>query len=179
MKRAMPFISVDFVFWILLALAVLSMTFGALTSQFPAAAIAPVAIGIIWALARNRLPGLVAHAGFLLFCGMAAGGITLGIAASPMLVGVVTSMAAWDVQRFQQRLKLVKKSSETDRLQQRHLRILLFTCAAGLLVGLIPLFNRQEFPFSVVFFLALFLVIMLTGAVRYLHQDRSQVDHAQ
>lgn len=96
-----------------------------------------------------------------LFFSMAAWGIWQGLPAWLMLVVTLLTLASWDLGRFSYRMVDVIDEPAALRMEQTHLKRLGFTLAAGLFIGILPLWVRIPLDFGWALVLGLIAMIAL------------------
>jgi hypothetical protein len=160
--------------WILpasavLAALVLALGYG-LNELWGGVAVA-VAVGGFWLAGQWRRWEWVASAGLVVWIGVAALGLVLGVRGGWMLVGVVTALVAWDLDRFVWRVRAAGRVEDADALERRHLRRLLAVGGTGLLLGVIAFSLRIRLGFAVAFLLALLALWGLSRVVGFLRRE--------
>ena len=155
-------------FSLALGLAAGALTLGyALRESWPGAALI-VALGFAWIAARRRqdwAPSL----GLLVFTAMAAFGAWRGAPTAWMLAGIVSALAAWDLDHFARRLRDAPVDGEAA-LARAHLRRLLLVSSAGLLAGWFALGVRVELGFAAALALGLLVLVALSRAISLLRR---------
>jgi hypothetical protein len=154
---------------IVLAVAVLAIGYG-LSALWRGAAVA-LAVGAFWLAGQWRRWGWVASVALVLLIGAAAVGLWSGVGGGWMLVGVVTALVAWDLDRFAWRMRAVGRVEDVDVFGRRHLQRLLTVGGIGLLLGAVALSLRVRLGFAVAFLLALLAVLGLSRVVGFLRRE--------
>jgi hypothetical protein len=160
--------------WILsagtvLAAAALAMGYG-LQEVWGGVAVAGV-VGGFWLFGQWRRWGRVASVALVLMIGTATVGLWLGVGGGWALAGVVAALAAWDLDRFTQRMRMAGRAVDADVLERRHLRRLSVVSGAGLLLGVVALSVRVRLGFAAAFLLGLLAVLGLSRAVSFLRRE--------
>ncbi len=130
-----------------------------------------VMLGLVWfTTQQRRAPGFE---GLLLFFFIFSAGLGfwLGSPAWLMLLGVVFSIGAWDLDHFLQRLGQVEHVELKSGLGCEHLRRLFLVEAAGLLIGLIALTLQARISFWWEALLVLLVVIGLSRIVARVRKE--------
>ena len=83
-----------------------------------------------------------------------------------MLAGVVAALAAWDLARFDERLRTAGAIPRRAELTRAHLRHLALAAAAGLLLGGIALGVRFELTFGWVVLIGALAIAGISGLIR-------------
>ncbi len=101
------------------------------------------------------------YANYLLAAGclLLAYGAWLDVAAGWLLGGMLTTLAAWDLDAFWRRLQRVARIEQADQLIGSHLRQLALTLMLGLVFSLVALFVRYELRFGWGLLIILLLII--------------------
>ena len=102
-------------------------------------AVLPLALTATWWLLEPRRWTWLPSAELLAYLASAAAGLLLDLPAVLPLLTTVAALAAWDLQRFLQRLAPHPPDAHTARLQFLHLHRLLAVNALGLLLAALTL----------------------------------------
>ncbi|HEU5102774.1 MAG TPA: hypothetical protein VFU22_27320 [Roseiflexaceae bacterium] len=127
------------------------------------------AIGLLWSIGQWRgahWPTDLYLAGWV---GLAAFGAWQGVSAGWMLVAMIAALAAWDLDRFAERLHSAGRVIHPTDLARAHLRQLAIVVGVGLVLGFVALGLRIELTFGwalLVAGLAIYSLSRLIGAGR-------------
>jgi hypothetical protein len=124
------------------------------------------AIGLLWLAGRWRGWDWVTDPCLAGWVGMAAFGAWQGLPAAWMLAGVAAALAAWDLDRFDQRLRAAGAIPRRAELARAHLRRLAPTIGAGLLLGGIALGARLELTFAWAVLIGALAIVGISGLIR-------------
>lgn len=152
-----------------LAAAVLAMGYG-LNSLWSGAVVALV-VGALWLVGQWRKWGWVGSVALVLLVAVAAVGQMGDVGSGWMLVGVVVSLVAWDLDRFVRRMRVAGHVEGIDVLERRHLWRLLIVAGAGLFLGAVALSIKIRLGFAVAFLLAFLAVLGLSRVVGFLQRE--------
>ncbi len=125
---------------------------------------ASVALGGLWLIGLRQGWMWTASLELLAFVSLSALGAWLGTPAIGTLFTVIIALAAWDLQRFAERLRRTERVEAEARLIEAHLMRLSLICSLGLLLGGIALAWHVRLSF---WWTLLLSFIALTG----LHQE--------
>lgn len=136
----------------------------------------PIALGAaaltgLWLVDYGRRWGKLSALAFPCFVVAAAAGVNLTWGAGWAPAGLVVALAAWDLDRFAGRLRVVDVTDETADLKRRHLVRLLLVSVLGLVLAWIALGIRIELSFALILLLGFLAVIGLSVAVRSLARE--------
>jgi hypothetical protein len=152
-----------------LAAAVFAVGYG--LNELWGGAVTVGVVGAFWMVGQWRRWRWVTSVALVLLMGAAVMGLWLGVGGGWMLVGVVTALVAWDLDRFVWRMRAAGRVESADTLERRHLQRLLIVGGAGLLLGAVALSFRIRLGFAVAFLLALLAVLGLSQAVSFLRRE--------
>lgn len=93
-----------------------------------------------------------------------------GLLAPVLLIGIIATLVAWDLQRFAARLRSVGVVDNARRLVRGHLVRILLIAAPGLAFGILGMLVRLSLPFAVVLLLTLLAAGGLIRALTYLRR---------
>jgi len=125
-------------------------------------------VGIIWLLTalRERLT-----AGTICFVFSSLLTMLSAIGSDPgalVLITWITSLAAWDLSRFNLRLRQIEPPETGVRLEKLHLTRLGYTLAAGFIAGLLAIYLRIHLSFTMAVVLGFAGLVILSIAIRTL-----------
>jgi hypothetical protein len=129
-----------------------------------------LALGLLWLFDQWRGGGRVASVALVFFVGAAAVGLWLDLGDVWMLLGVVTALSAWDLDRFAQRQSNVRVEN-IQLLERRHLRRLLIVDGVGFLLAAVGLGLKIKVSFGAALLLVLLAVLGLSRAVGFLRRE--------
>lgn len=148
---------------IILASSTLAVGYGLEGLWLPTAAV--LSLGGVWLFAQRAKWGWMAWLMLTLLTLAAAVGASFGVNAVLMLVGLIASLSAWDLDGFVRQLRTVDKVEHESVLQRRHLRRLLVVDILGLLSGILALAVEVELSFALALVLGLVALIALSRAI--------------
>ena len=128
--------------------------------------------GIFWGFAASRNWGWIASPALAGYIAAAAFGTLRGLPSFPMLAGVVAALAAWDLHRFEIRLKDVNRDELTSALERAHLKRILITSGLGLGLSTVGRSFQLNFSFGVVVLLTLLMAFSLSRMMSQLKITR-------
>jgi hypothetical protein len=137
--------------------------------------LALLALGALWRFDQVRGWGRLAAPGLMIFVMAAAVGLLYEVPSGLMLLATVASLAAWDLDRFSQRLKSKPVDAGTAHLERLHLKRLLIVCLLGLLLAGSALLIRFRLSFGLAVLIALLVVISLTRVTGSLRKSQEQL----
>ena len=100
--------------------------------------------------------------------GAAVGGFWLQASAELMLAGMVAALIAWDLARFDTRLRTAHRIEGSQNLVRQHLQRLLITISVALPLAVGALRVRAKLNFGTAFVAGLLAILGLSQAVRAL-----------
>lgn len=154
-------------FWahLLLAVATLAIAYALVGGWM--FSIILIVLGGVWLAAQVR--GAHGLGGFLLllFLVAAAMNFWMGGPGWLLLFAVVTSLGAWDLNHFLQRLGEVDRVEFASGLGRSHLRRLALVEGIGLLAGLVALTVKIELQFGWVALLVLLVVFAISRVIAF------------
>lgn len=157
-------------YWGQLLAAVAALSIGYALGQHRLIALALVFFGFIWLVARRRnssgIGGLVMTS-FLLAGGL---GPLFGAPAWLMLLAIVTTLGAWDLDHFMLRLSGIDQVDYSTGLRRSHLTRLGLVQGLGFLLGLLALTLRTSIPLALTMLLVLLAVIGVRWLVWYVRR---------
>lgn len=123
----------------------------------------------LW-LSQRRLPASwplssAALVAFAILCGWA---VWRGAATFPVLAGLVSFLAVWDLDHFNQQLASAGRIEEEKRVVRARLLWLAAAGGLGLLLAGLTLNIEFDLPFFWIFFLGLSLILGLGALARWL-----------
>jgi len=131
----------------------------------------PAGWSLLWLVAEWRGWQKFTAAGLVVFIGLAAAGVRLGVGSTWLLLGTVGGLAAWDLARFARRLSLTAEA-EPAALLPAHLRRLLVVAGAALLFGALALASWVELNFGLAVLLGLLMSVSLSWLVGFFRRAR-------
>jgi hypothetical protein len=132
---------------------------------------ASVALGCLWLVGLWRGWHGTDALGLVGFVSLAAVGVWLMLAAPILLVSVVAALAAWDAQRFAQRLWEAEHVRGETELVRSHLQRLFWVCGSGCVLGEIALGVRVPLGFTWALLLGALAIVGLSRAIRWLNRS--------
>lgn len=124
---------------IAIALATLALWLAYSAAGRWAGAIIVAALGLWWWVGDRRGWSQANHTGFVGLVCAAALGLWLALPPLGMLVGMLLTLAAWDLQHFSMRLRTVQRVDAAKRLIRSHLQYLLLVLLCGAVTGVVAL----------------------------------------
>ena len=159
------------IFWAHLLTAVAVLAIGYAWSGVILAALVIVLFGALWyASQQHGGPGIEGIV-FTLFVLASAGGFYLGIAGWLLLLVVVASLGAWDLDHFLQRLSAVDRVAFETGLGRQHIRRLLIVEGIGYLAGLTAITIRLQISFGWVALLIFMAVVGISQVVQFVKKQ--------
>ncbi|MBZ0298363.1 MAG: hypothetical protein K8J31_01425 [Anaerolineae bacterium] len=150
------------------AALIYTLTFAA--AQEYLIALLAFALGFIWLLLEIKRLKPPATLFFLFFVGLAIIGCVQDGPVLLMLLGLSSTLAAWDLSRFQSRATLDGEIEMTAGFEERHLRRLAIVAGAGFLLALLPLLATLPMNFVVLAVVLLVTMSVLRRAFLTLRQ---------
>lgn len=142
--------------------ATLTLVLGYALSSLWSGSLAAMALGLLWLVGQRHRLGWPADLGFFSLVATAAFGVWWGLSAGWMLLGLVTALMAWDLDRFIWRLERAEQIEGKVQIQRHHLQRLLLVAGLGLLSGGIALSIQLELNLGWIIFLGLLVFIGLS-----------------
>jgi len=160
-----------FVLFISLGLATLILTLVYGLNASPALGLVITAFGLLWLIGAWLDWHWTASLGLIIFIGAAAFGIWFELPADWLLLGIVATLASWDLNHFAQRLRAAEDIEGERVLKRAHLQRLFIVASLGLLLGEVTLRVQLSFAFGWAFLLGLLAVLGLSQAIRFLRRE--------
>lgn len=153
------------VLWgVILATAII-FSWVSLTAQDTLAASVSALIGAIWLIQEINRKTPLSSAYFIAFVGLTALGALNHAPLPLLLLGLCADLAAWDLSRFQQRIKDEAKSSEKTFLEINHLQKLAAVTGIGFLIAFVPLLIQISVNFVILLLMMLLALIVLRQSI--------------
>ena len=130
-----------------------------------------IILGILWLFAIKQNRDWPASGFLVCFVGVAVGGIHMNVGTGWMLLGVITSLSAWDLHHFFLRLALVQESEVMERLERAHLHRLLIMNGLGLVLTGTALTVKIEIGFGIVLLLTAVAIVCLSYFISSLRRE--------
>ncbi|HLF28689.1 MAG TPA: hypothetical protein VJG32_20360 [Anaerolineae bacterium] len=127
-----------------------------------------VALGLSWWVGQRRGWNRVTPAGLISFTVLAAFGVWRGVSAAWMVVGVAATLATWDLDHFDRRLRAINRVEGERELIRAHARRLFGVAGLGLVLAWIASGVRVELTFAWALLLGLIALLALSRAVKLL-----------
>jgi hypothetical protein len=137
--------------------------------------LASCVIGVLWVLAEIYKMALLPHLFFASFIGFAAVGSQNGLPVPLMLFGVCTDLAAWDLSRFQTRIREFTKRNPGAEIIKKHLVKLTATIGIGYILACLPLFIRFSMSFIIVVVLTLLTILVLRQSILIIWNEKISI----
>ncbi|HEY43089.1 MAG TPA: DUF4175 domain-containing protein [Anaerolineae bacterium] len=125
----------------------------------------------LWLLGQRRGLKWVPSLGLLLFIGLAAIGLWLTLAPGLMLLGMIATLAAWDLENFLRRVEGAERVDHRNDLERRHLRRLLMVEGSGTLLAVAALSVDVNFGFGSALLLGLLAIVGLSRTIGFLRRE--------
>lgn len=129
------------------------------------------ALGMLWLIGHRRRWGWTGALVFTFFVGAAAFGAWRGLPAGGMLVAMVVTLMAWDLDAFVRRLRDARRVADERALMRAHLLRFSLVAAIGLLLSGIALVGRVELGLGGALLLGLLVVLSLSRAFGTLNRQ--------
>jgi len=136
-----------------------------LGSQDYSLAVLAVVLGCIWFGLEARQRHEFGWLFFLIFVGMAVWGSAQNVSTPMLLLGLTADLGAWDLSRFQLRVRSVPDTPIRARLERKHIQKLLVTLGSGFFIALVPLYIQVSISFVAVALFVLFGLFALRRSV--------------
>jgi hypothetical protein len=122
-------------------------------------------LGALWIIGWRRAWGIASLllAFFLVAVGV---GVLIGVWPGWMLLSVILSLCAWDLEGFRRVIKGGWRAEAVPEMERRHLRRLGLVSSAGLLLAVIALLVRVRFAFGIALLVGLLAAWGLGQVVR-------------
>ncbi len=130
-----------------------------------------VAVAAVWWLGLRRGWDWTALGGLVCYTGVAAAGLLLDLQVGWMLLAMVATLTAWDLDHFFRRLNPVDGVGSDRSLERRHLLRLLTVDGVGLLLGAIALRIEVKLTFATILLLGLLAAVGLGQTIRFLRRE--------
>ncbi len=131
-----------------------------------------IVVGLSWFIAQARgWQRLMTPLAFSALVALAAIGAWRGIGAGWMLSGMVMTLAAWDLVRFERRIREATDIEDAALLRRAHFRRLFSTLSLGLLLGGLALSLRLSLNLGGAILLGLLILFGLGRVVGVLRQQ--------
>ncbi len=137
-------------------------------NQFWIASFLITMLGILWIVGHFKGWKWQASVMFTLFIGASAIGLWLNLSQWLILLGVVGTISAWDLDHFSQRIKYAGLVVEKSKLEKCHIERLLVVNFFGLFLGSIALTLKIKLGFGAALLLAMIAVLGLNRVMIFL-----------
>jgi len=127
-----------------------------------------IAFGALWLFAQRPGWGWAASLGLIFFVVAAARGIFLDMPTGWLLLGVVATLSAWDLDHFIRRLKQARPVEKALDLERRHLKWLTIIAGVGLVLGGIAIVLEVKLKFGWMLILGMVLILSLSRLIELL-----------
>lgn len=134
-------------------------------------AIVAIVSGSTWLLLEIKTKEVPNAVFFVVFWGLVIIGAMRGIPVLYMLVALSADLAAWDLSRFQARIRYEEQSTSRALLELKHLQKLAGALSIGLLIALFPTFVQVSLSFVVFLFLLILMMLILRKSVLALRKE--------
>jgi hypothetical protein len=125
----------------------------------------------LWLLGQRSGLKWVPSLGLLLFIGLTAIGLWLTLSAGLMLLGMIATLATWDLESFLQRMEGAERVDHRNDLERRHLRRLLMVEGLGILLTFAALSFNVSFGFGSALLLGLLAMVGLSRTIGFLRRE--------
>jgi hypothetical protein len=129
-----------------------------------------VAVGCLWLIGLRRGWSGTDTLGLVGFTGLATVGVLLALAAPILLAGQVAALAAWDLDRFAERMRSAGRVEDAADLTRAHLVRLLAATGTGLVLGSVALGMQLPLSFGWALLLAALIILGLSRAIGWLNR---------
>jgi|HigsolmetaAR201D_1030396.scaffolds.fasta_scaffold07843_3 hypothetical protein len=133
-----------------------------------------VLMGGLWVVAQHQGWRSIEALGLLVTFGLAAVGVLLELNSFTMLLGIAAGIAAWDIDRFRQRMRAVSTVEDEDALIRHHLQRLAIGLGIGTVLSLIAMGIRIPLGFGWVALIAFLAMFGLSQAIRILNRTNDE-----
>lgn len=130
-----------------------------------------IAFGIFWLFGQKRMWDWIASFGLIFFVIAAARGIFMDISTGWLLLSVVATIAAWDLDYFVRRFRRVGRVEKPHDLEQRHLKRLMSVAALGLLLGGVAIVVKVQLNFGWILFWGIALILGMSRLIGLLNRE--------
>lgn len=132
-----------------------------------------LSLGACWLLVEKYKVELLFNLVFVGFIWLAVRGCLNELRIPLMLLGLCTNLAAWDLSRFQTRIRQYAVQNPEPKLVKKHLRILTITLCLGYILAIIPTLIKLPMNFVVVMVLSLLILFALRKSVITLRNEKA------
>jgi hypothetical protein len=126
---------------------------------------------VLWLLGQRRGLNWVTSLELVLFFGLACIGSWLNLSPELMLLGVIATLAAWDLENFLRRMECAERVDQREDMEQKHLRRLLIVEGSGALLAVGALNLKVNFSFSSALLLGLIAVVGMSRTIGFLRRE--------
>ena len=130
-----------------------------------------ILVGGLWYTAQFRGAQGIETILFFVFALAAAAGFWIGLPPVGMLLALVATLGAWDLDHFSQRLRLVERVVLDTGLGNNHLRRLLLIELLGLLAGLAGLTSSLYLTFWMQLLLVILAVYGISRLILFIKNE--------
>jgi hypothetical protein len=160
----------------LIAVTTAIFTIGYIAVQGQLLAILSFLLGAGWLVLETNERQTAISFFFLMFLGLAVVGCLQEQPIPIMLLGLTTTLAAWDLSRFQTRIGNQAEGDARDALEKNHIQKLAVTLGIGFVIGLVPVFVTISINFVVIVCVVLLAMLVLRKSVLSLHAPSNASD---
>jgi hypothetical protein len=126
--------------------------------------LAALVTGTVWLVGDYKRIRWCGGACFAILAALAGVAVTTNFLPSLLLLALTTSLCAWDLQRFTQRLEGAAWVDARQEMEQAHLKRLLGVILPGFAVAVLSMLVTIPLPFTLALFLALAGISLLSNA---------------
>ena len=128
-------------------------------------------LGVLWIKESKQQRDWTASLFLIGFLGTAAGGVYQKGAAGWMLLSVIGTFTAWDVQHFTYKLQFAPSAEAVKKLEAAHFRRLLIVNCVGFALAGIPLMVTLNITFGTILFLTAFAIVFLSRVILFIRRQ--------
>ncbi len=129
-----------------------------------------VGLALLWLLGQRYQRLFVGYLAMLGFVAAAMAAVLVGAPTFWLLLSIVATLVAWDLDRFRQRLRSAERVVDEDTMVRAHLRRLGVVAGVGLVCGGVALSFELTLAFGWVLVLAVLALLGLSRAIRFVRE---------
>ncbi len=128
-------------------------------------------LAALWLFGQRRGLKWVSSLELLLFLGLATIGIWQRLTLGLMLLGIISALAAWDLESFIQRMEGAERVDHRDDLERKYLQRLVIIICSGALFAVAAIGLNVPFSFGSALLLGLLVVVGLSRTIRFMRHE--------
>jgi hypothetical protein len=130
-----------------------------------------LAFGFLWWFTQRGQRDRIVSPFPLLYTGIAIIGVWLNLSVGLMLISMVITLVAWDLENLIQRFNSMGRIEQPQELERRHIKRLIIASVSGMVLALVALQTKVSLSFSTSLLLGFTTMISLSQAIGFLRRE--------